>query len=253
MLVIHGLFEHSGRYGNLVDYVVPRGFAVHSFDQRGHGRSEGLRGYVRRFSYYTDDLDIFRKLVSARHPAKPMFILGHSVGGTVVADYVSEHGRGFAGCILSAATAMPGSSVTRSSILMARALSAVLPKIGIASIDASAISRDRKVVEAYLDDPLVYRGRIRARLGTELVNVIERSLPSKVADIEAPVLLIHGSQDRLSNTEGSSHLYAMARSKDKTLKYYDGFYHELLNEPGHERVLADIGDWLENHLRIGEE
>jgi alpha-beta hydrolase superfamily lysophospholipase len=125
--------------------------------------------------------------------------------------------------------------------------------MGIASIDASAISRDGKVVKAYLNDPLVYRGKIRARLGAELMNVIERSFPTKIADIEAPVLLIHGSKDRLSNTEGSSHLYAMVRSKDKTLKYYDGFYHELLNEPGRERVLADIGGWLENHLRVGED
>jgi acylglycerol lipase len=248
MLVVHGLFEHSGRYGNLVDYLVPRGFVVHSFDQRGHGRSEGLRGYVRRFAYYTDDLDIFRRLVFERHHAKPVFILGHSVGGTVVADYVSDHGQGFAGCILSAPTAMPGSSVTRSSILMARVLSAVLPRMGISFIDAAAISRDSKVVEAYLQDPLVYRGKIRARLGAELINVMERSLPSRMAAVEVPVLLIHGSQDRLSNTAGSSLLYATIKSKDKTLKYYDGFYHELLNEPGRAEVLADIGEWLENHV-----
>jgi acylglycerol lipase len=253
VLVVHGLFEHSGRYGNLVNCIVPRGFAVYSFDQRGHGRSEGLRGYIRRFSYYVDDLEIFRKLVSERHPAKPMFILGHSVGGTVVADYLPGHQAEFSGCVLSAATTAPGSSVTRSSILMARALSALLPKLGVARIDATAISRDRQVVEAYVNDPLVYRGKIRARLGAELINVIERALPSKVTDIEVPILLIHGSQDRLSNTEGSSRLYAMVKSKDKTLKYYDGFYHELLNEPERARVLADIGDWLENHVRIGEE
>jgi alpha-beta hydrolase superfamily lysophospholipase len=144
---------------------------------------------------------------------------------------------------------MPGSSVTRSSIVVARALSAVLPKMGVALIDASGISRDQSVVDAYISDPLVYRGKIRARLGAELIDTIERSLPSKMAVIEDPVLLVHGTEDRLSNTEGSSLLYKSVKSKDKTLKYYKGFYHETLNEPGRAEVLSDIAAWLEDHIR----
>ena len=251
ILVVHGLFEHSGRYKNLVDYLVPRGFAVCSFDQRGHGRSEGLRGYVRRFSDYLDDLEIFHSLESQRFTRKRMFLFGHSVGGTIATAYFASHQQDFAGCVLSAATTMPGSSVTRLSIAMARALSAVLPRLGITVIDASAISRDRSVVDAYVTDPLVYRGKIRARLGAELINIMERSLPGKMSNIETPVLLLHGSEDRLSNTEGSSLLYRSVKSTDKTMKYYQGLYHEILNEPERAEVLSDIAAWLEDHIGTG--
>ncbi len=248
IIVVHGLFEHSGRYANLVDHVVPRGFAVYSFDQRGHGKSEGTRGYVRRFSDYVDDLETFHRLVIDESRGIPVFLFGHSIGGTIAASYIASHQRDFAGCILSAAVAAPGESVTRSSILTARALSAILPRIGIATIEASAISRDPEVVERYIKDPLVFRGKIRARLGSELINAMQRSLPAQMPKVDAPILLIHGSLDRLSNTLGSSRLYALARSEDKTLQCYDGFYHELLNEPGREQVLADITLWLDRHI-----
>lgn len=250
VIIVHGLFEHSGRYANVADYLVQLGLAATSFDHRGHGRSEGLRGYVNRFSDYLDDLETFCRLTATRHPGIPTFILGHSVGGTIAAEYFADHQRDFAGCILSAATTMPGESVTRPSIVMARALSAILPRIGVSVIDASGISRDKRVVDAYLKDPLVYRGKISARLGAELINVIERSLPSKAEKIEAPILLLHGRLDRLSNVEGSSRFYELVKSKDKTLKYYDGLYHELLNEPERAQVLADIGLWIENHIGL---
>lgn len=248
LLVVHGLFEHSGRYNNLARSLVPRGIAVCSFDLRGHGKSEGLRGYVDRFRDFTDDLEAFRILVSQRYPGKPLFLFGHSVGGTIAVAYAADHQRDVAGCVLSAAVAKPGSSVTSVSIAVARILSAILPKVGVALIDASAISRDERVVAAYVSDPLVYRGRVRARLGAELINMIERSLPSRMAATELPVLVLQGTEDRLSNTASCASIYESVKSKDKTIKNYDGFYHEILNEPGREQVLADIGIWLDHHI-----
>jgi acylglycerol lipase len=248
VLVVHGLFDHSGRYRNLVEYLVPRGFAVSSFDQRGHGKSDGLRGYVNRFGDFLDDLDAFRQAVGHEYADKPLFLFGHSAGGLIVIAYVAGHQEGVAGCILSAPTTQPGSSVTRTSIVVARLLSALVPKMGVARLDASGISRDQKVVDDYLRDPLVYGGKIRARLGAELIDTMEKSLPAKMAEIELPILTMHGSADRLSNTTGSSLLHQSVKSKDKTLKYYEGFYHEILNEPGRDQVLADIGLWLDRHV-----
>jgi len=247
ILLIHGLFEHSGRYANLVNHLVPQGYAICSFDQRGHGKSDGLRGYVERFDDFMEDLQIFHGIVLGQFAGRREFIFGHSIGGTIGAIYMEKHQSDFAGCILSAAIAMPGSSVTRSSIAVARALSAIFPRLGIVPIDGTAVSRDKRVVDAYSRDPLVYRGKIRARLGAELINVIERDLPAAMANIEAPLLLIHGTQDRLSNTQGSSLLYGRAKSGDKTLKYYEGLYHEVLNEPERGQVLADISVWLDRH------
>ena len=246
LLVVHGLAEHSGRYMNLVNYFVPRGYAVYGFDQRGHGKSPGLRGYVERFSCFLIDLGTFINAVRSRHPDIGAFLVGHSVGGTIAAAYAVSHQDEFDGLILSGTTLKVGASISPAAIMAARALSLVLPKMGVDVIDASAVSRDEAVVAAYVNDPLVYRGRIRARLGAELIKAI-KALPGQMSKIRLPVLIMHGTADRLSEPEGSRRLYERVSSSDKTLKLYDGFYHEIFNEPGREQVFADMEGWLEGH------
>ncbi len=227
---------------------MPRHFGVYSYDQRGHGRSDGLRGYVRRFSDYLSDLDVFFQLVLRQHPGKPVFLFGHSMGGTIAAAFTARQQPDIDGLVLSAAVARPGASVTRLSILLARTLSILLPGLGISPIDASAISRDPEVVKSYTRDPLVYHGKIRARLGSELLNTIENYLPRNYSRIQVPLLIMHGSADRLSNVEGSNLIFASVGSKDKTIKIYDGYYHEILNEPGRASVLKNMADWFHAHL-----
>jgi len=248
LLVAHGLAEHSGRYTNLVNYFVPKGYAICSLDHRGHGKSEGLRGYVERFSNYLDDLKTFFDIVRCEHGDTRIFLIGHSVGGTIATAYTVNHQHELAGLILSAPTLKVGSSVSRIIIAMAQVLSTLLPKIGIAVIDASAISRDKAVVDAYVNDPLVYHGKIRARLGAELVNTMVKELPSQMPRITLPILIMHATADQLSNPEGSSMLFELVSSKDKTLKCYEDFYHEIFNEPEHKQVLADMEGWLANHV-----
>lgn len=155
---------------------MPKDYAVCGLDHRGHGKSEGLRGYVDKFSNYVDDLKIFLDIVRGEQDDRKIFLVGHSVGGTIATAYAVNHQRELAGLILSAPTLKVGSSVSRLDIVMARVLSALLPKVGIAVIDVSAISRDKGVVDAYVSDPLVYRGKIRARLGSELVNSKDKTL-----------------------------------------------------------------------------
>ncbi len=248
LLVVHGLAEHSGRYLNLVDHFVPKGYAIFGLDHRGHGKSEGLRGYVDRFSDYLDDLRIFLDIVRNEHSNTKIFLVGHSVGGTIATAYAVNHQSELAGLILSAPTLKVGSSVSRLDIVIAQVLSVLLPKIGIAVIDASAVSRDKAIVDAYVSDPLVYRGKIRARLGSELVKVIERKLPLQIPEINLPVLIMHATADRLSNPEGSTVFYELVNSKDKTLKHYEGLYHEIFNEPEHKQVLAYMEAWLAARL-----
>ncbi len=250
MLVVHGLFEHSGRYLRFADYFVPQGFAVCAYDHRGHGRSHGLPGYVNRFQDFIDDLDIFHRQLKQQYPDLPVFLFAHSIGGTIALAYASEHSTDFSGLLLSAAVARPGSSVTRASIIMARMLSALVPRLGVAPIDDSTLSRDNTVVAAYNSDPLVYHGKIRARLGAELINIMERVLPEIIKQVTLPVIIMHGSEDRLSNIQGSSLVYNTVGSTDKILKIYNGFYHEILNEPERAQVLHDIDVWLTAHLPV---
>ena len=119
--------------------------------------------------------------------------------------------------------------------------------MGLYTIDASAISSDKSVVDAYIDDPLVYRGKIRTRLGVEIIRTMQ-SLPSKMSRISLPILILYGTADRLSEPKGSQMLYERANSSDKTLKLYDSFSHEIFNEPGREQVFADIETWLAAHI-----
>ena len=243
LLIAHGLAEHSGRYINIVNYFVPKGYAVYGFDKRGHGKSPGQRGNVERFSHFVSDLKTFSNTIHSKHRDSRIFIVGHSVGGAIATAGAVHYQDGFDGLVLSGATLKVGASVSSGLIILARVLSLLLPKLGISAIDASAISRDKAVVDAYIDDPLVYRGKISARLSAELITAIQM-LRSQMSKIYLPILITHGTADRLSDPRGSEILYDQVGSRDKTLKLYDGFYHEIFNEPGHEQVLADMETWL---------
>ena len=243
LLVVHGLAEHSGRHLNLANRFVPSGYAVYGFDLQGHGRSEGLRGYAKQFSYYLDDLKTFLGVVCEKHGDTRTYMVGHSMGGTIAANYALIHQDELAGLILSGLSLRLGTDVSPMLVKFSKVLSALVPKMGVKVIDASAISRDERVVSAYVNDPLVYRGKISARLGAEFVGAMQ-SLLHRACGITLPLLVLHGTADRLSDPKSSEELYQRAGSKDKTLKLYDGFYHEIFNEPGHEQVFADMEAWL---------
>jgi acylglycerol lipase len=248
LLVVHGGAEHSGRYTNLVDYFVPKGYAVCALDHRGHGKSEGLRCYVNQFSDYLNDLKTFFDIVHGEHGDTKIFLIGHSMGGTIAADYTVHHQHELAGLLLSGAALKIPSNRSPALIAVARMLSLLLPKMGISVlVDASAISQDKAVVDAYVNDPLVYRGKIRARFGAEVIKALQ-ILPRQMPKINLPILIMHGTADRLSDQEGSQMLYERVSSKDKTLKLYEGFYHEIFNEPGREQVFADMEAWLATHI-----
>jgi alpha-beta hydrolase superfamily lysophospholipase len=247
LLVNHGLAEHSGRYTNLVNYFGPRGYSIYGFDHRGHGRSPGLRGYVEDFSSFVNDLGIFLSIIRSKYQNTKIFIIAHSVGGTIATAYAVNNQDKFDGLILSGPTLKAGASVPPGLIFIAPLLSLLIPKVGLYTIDASAISRDKAVVAAYVNDPLVYQGKIRTRLGVEIIKTMQ-VLPSQMSRIHLPVMILHGTKDRLSEPKGSQILYDRVKSDDKTLKLYDGFFHEIFNEPDHEQVFGDVETWLTAHL-----
>lgn len=248
VVAVHGLTEHSGRYSNLVNYLLPQGYAVYMHDLRGHGQSHGRAGYVERFSYYLKDLKLFLELVAPKQPGRPVFLLGQSMGGAIATAYAAEWTDGLSGVILSAPALTPGNSISRLAIFLAPLLSRMAPKLGVTKLDINGLSQDKAVVAAFDRDPLAYHGRISARLGAELLSVMSQ-LPERVPRIEVPTLIMHGSDDSLSNPQGSQHVYGLISSVDKTLTFYDGFYHELFNEPGRDQVLADLGAWLATHTK----
>jgi len=232
---------------NVVNYFVPLGYAVYGVDHIGHGKSEGERVYVKRFHDYTKTLKRYFDMIRDWQPEKPIFIIGHSMGGLISAAYLLEHQDELSGVVLSGPGVKVPDNISQAIIFVAKMLSIVMPKTGLTQLAAEDISRDPAVVDAYVNDPFVYTGKITARLGAELLKTIQY-VTEHATEISLPIMIVQGSDDKLVDPSGAQLLYDLVGSGDKTIKIYDGFYHEVLNEPEHEQVLNDVKTWLEAHL-----
>jgi acylglycerol lipase len=240
VVIVHGYAEHSGRYEHVGTALAGRGYAVHAFDLRGHGRSEGRRVFVRSMKEFLDDLDAF--LQRNKHPERPLFLLGHSMGGTVVALAAVTRETGAQGMILSgpALTTSASPLMTRIVLLLGR----LFPSLRLRKLDAATVSRDPAVVAAYEADPLVDRGKIYAGTAAAMVRAT-RTIDKHEADIRLPLLIMHGTEDQLASPAGSQALHERASSTDKTLHLYAGLYHEIFNEPEQQAVIGDVLAWLD--------
>ncbi len=247
LLIVHGLGEHSGRYMNIVDHFVPRGYAAYSLDHLGHGKSDGKREIVRTFSDYTDTLQIYYRMVAGWQPGKPVFLLGHSMGGLIAIRYLIDHQADFKGAVISAPAIVVGESITPTIIAMSRFLSRFAPGTGMLALDANMISHDPQVVSAYVNDPLVFHGKTPARLAGEMLNTM-LMVNGAMGKITLPFIVVQGSDDKLVDPRGAQQMYDLAGSADKTIKIYQGYYHEVFNEPGRLQVLQDVEAWLAAHL-----
>ena len=247
ILLIHGLGEYSGRYEHVAEHLTRRGFAVHALDHYGHGKSDGLAGYVERFSVYLDGVTALLERVRSEHSQQPLFLLGHSMGGLIASAFLLEQQAEFQACALSGPAVKSDQAPPGIVIAMIRLLSTLAPTLPLIQLDASGVSRDQRVVEAYMKDPLVHHGRLSARLISEMSAAMNETL-ARASEIRLPILFMHGEADTLTSPSGSAEMYGNVGSTDKTLKTYPGLYHEIFNEPEQETVLADMSTWLEAHL-----
>ncbi|MGD0611334.1 MAG: lysophospholipase [Anaerolineales bacterium] len=247
LLIVHGLGEHCGRYMNVVNHFVPLGYAVYGLDHIGHGKSEGQREVVERFDDYTTTLTIYYNMVKGWQTTKPIFLLGHSMGGTIATYYLLDHQADFRGAVISAPGIKVSDSISPATITMGKILSVIAPKAGVLALDVNSISRDPEVVTAYVNDPLVFHGKTPARLAAEFVKTMQH-ITAEVDKITLPFIVIQSGQDKIVDPAGAQMLYDKAGSKDKTIKIYEGLYHEVFNEPERARVLKDVETWLAAHI-----
>lgn len=251
VVVVHGYGEHSGRYAALVDRLLAAGYGVSLFDLRGHGLSPGPRGYVRAFEDYLDDLGRFMARERAHYTERPTFLLGHSMGALIAAHWScldpassARHGVAqFAGLILSGAPLKINERIHPWLQRLSGPIGFLAPRLPTVRLDERALSRDVAVVEQFRDDPLTFHGRMPARTGAEIVRASKR-IGGLIERLTVPVLLMHGTADRLADPEGSRLGRERAASSDKTLKLYPGLYHEIFNEPEREQVFDDLVSWL---------
>ncbi|PEN14090.1 lysophospholipase [Longibacter salinarum] len=248
VLLVHGYGEHSGRYGHVADAMNDRGIEVYAYDQRGYGRSEGPRAYVDSFDDYVDDLELAIAHVRRRINDQPLYLFGHSMGGAVVLQYALQRQHdGIDGLILSSPAIEVDPDIAPILRKSAHIVSALVPRLPVVPSPEGRISRDPDVVDEAEEDPLNYHGRIRARIGAEFLR-INREIQQKQSALSLPFLIVHGTADSVTSPEASQRLYDEAQSRDRTLRLYDGLYHETFNEPERDEVINDICRWLDERL-----
>lgn len=245
LLISHGLGEHGGRYGNVVDALLPDGWAVYALDHRGHGRSGGRRAHLDDYADWLHDFEAFRQVVTDRHPGRPVFLLGHSMGGQIALAYALEHQDVLAGLVLSA-PALASNAVPRPLVAVLSRVGRLLPLLRPAGIDVTRISKDPAVVAAYRADPLNHHGNPTLGLAARLYQGFD-TLPERARALRIPLLVQHGTADELTDPAGTRLLESTAGSSDLTVRWYDGLWHEIYNEPERERPLTDLRAWLAAH------
>jgi len=247
LAIVHGFGEHSGRYTHVVRHFVPRGYAVHGFDLRGHGRSPGQRGHINAWTEYRDDVKAFLGHVAKQEQGRPVFLLGHSLGSIIALDYALHHPQGLSGLILSGLAVDPVGAATPLLVATARLMSRIWPTLSMAvKLDKGALSRIPEVVSEYIADPLVH-GMGSARWGTECLDAIAWC-KAHASQLQLPLLVVHGEADRINTAAGARLVFDAARSQDKRLVLVPGGHHEPHNDLGREQTFQALEEYLGKRL-----
>ncbi|MEX0735126.1 MAG: lysophospholipase [Steroidobacteraceae bacterium] len=248
LVIVHGFNSHSGQYRWVADRFQASGYAVYALDQRGRGRSEGDRFYIEKVADYVEDVATFVALAKSREPGLPVFVLGHSAGGVISCVYALEHQAQIAGLICeSFAFKVPAPDLV---LTILKGLSHFVPRLPVLKLPNAGFSRDPKVVESMNSDPLIAKEIQPAITVAALVRANER-IKQEFPLIKLPVLILHGAADKVTLPAGSQFFHDTAGSADKTLKLYPDNVHDLLNDIGKEKVIADIMGWMSARLGAG--
>lgn len=244
VVIMHGLKDYSARYDALAARLAAAGYSVYAFDLRGHGRSAGPRVAPAHWTDYVEDLDAFLALVEQREPAKPVFLFGHSMGGAIAARTAEVHRPQLAGLLLSG----PALAVDAPPLLVAatRMSGFLTPRLPALKLPNGDFSSDPAAKTAMDNDELISQPPAPARTAAGLVDGM-RAIWGDLDQLTMPLLAMHGTADRLTAPAGSRMLIEHAPARDKTLHIYEGFFHDLLHEPKHAQVEADIQAWLDAH------
>jgi alpha-beta hydrolase superfamily lysophospholipase len=244
VVLSHGYAEHARRYDHVAQRFGESGLVTYALDHRGHGRSGGKRVYLRNLSEYTDDFRTLVGIATADHPGLKRVVLGHSMGGGIVFAYGVEHPDDYTAMVLSGPAVDARDAVSPVMVFVAKALGKIVPGMPVEELPTDAVSRDPAVVAAYNADPLVHHGKLPAGIARALLSVGE-TMPRRAAALTAPLLVVHGEDDKLIPVAGSHRLLECVASEDAHLKVYPELYHEVFNEPERAVVLDDVASWIE--------
>jgi alpha-beta hydrolase superfamily lysophospholipase len=249
VVIVHGFVEHGGRYQPTAEAIAACGFTVSVTDLRGHGRSGGARCWIRSFDDYLDDLDIVIDRARRRTGNQPLFLFGHSLGGLIAVLWCVKHQPKLNGLILSGPALELPDTLFPWIKRLAKIGSVLFPRLRLVRMGGRNVSRDPEVVRQFRDDPLIFHDRFPVRTGAEIIRAGDVAR-QRFADVRVPLLILHGTADRVATVAASRALYEQAESSDKRLCVYDGLYHEVLNEPEREKVRADLIHWIEERTKL---
>jgi len=250
IVLVHGFNAHSGYMIWPGEHFAAHGLAAYALDLRGRGRSEGERFWVEKFSDYLADVDGLVAIARQENPGLPIYVLGHSAGGVVASSYVFEHQDAIAGLICESFALDVG--LPDAAGLLIKGISHILPHLHIFTLKNEIFSRDPQAVAAMNSDPLIKDESQPAETAAALVKGAEL-LREHMPAFTVPVLIIHGTDDKATRYQGSQYFYDHAGSTDKTLKLYEGGYHDLLNDTIKTEVIADIQSWLDERIPAEKE
>ena len=245
VVICHGFNAHSGQYQWVGEQISAAGLAVYALDLRGRGRSDGERFYVEKFADYVSDVATVIALAKAREPGLSVYLLGHSAGGVVSCIYTLERQSELAGLICeSFAFQIPAPDFA---IAALKGISHLAPHAHVVKLKNEDFSRDPEVVRTMNADPLIANEVQPTRTAAEMARADDR-LKREFPLITLPVLILHGTLDKVTKPSGSQLFYDTAGSVDKNVKLYEGYYHDLLHDVDKEKVMADITGWINARL-----
>ena len=246
VFIIHGMGEHAKRYAHVSEYFKNINIAVVAIDLRGHGNSQGKRGHMPSYEDIMNDLLLAVKEVSDFYSDLPMIMYGHSMGGNLTLNYLLRYPEHIAGAIVTSPYLRLGFEPPRWKVLLAKFSANIYPALSQPTgLDQSALSRIPQVIAEYQNDKLVH-DKITASF---FINIHHAGISAieNAAKITTPLLLMHGSLDRLTSPEGSKEFYAKAKS-NVTFHLWEGLYHEIHNEPEKLEVFKKEVEWIEGIL-----
>jgi alpha-beta hydrolase superfamily lysophospholipase len=242
VMIVPGFNSHSGYYGWTASQLASAGFAAYAVDLRGRGLSDGERFFVEDIEDYVADVDGVVEIARTANPGLKVFLLGHSAGGVTSVVYTLDHQDKLSGLVcVSFAYKVPAPDFA---IAALSGLSHLFPHAHVLHLDNKIFSRDPAAVAAMDGDPLIANESQPTRTVAALSRADDR-IEKEMGNIRLPVLIVHGTEDKATKPSGSQEFYDKAGSTDKTLKLYDGHFHDLLNDVGKEEVFGDIRSWLE--------
>jgi acylglycerol lipase len=247
VVIVPGFNSHSGQYLWVGEQFAAKDLAAYAIDLRGRGRSEGERFYVEKMEDYTDDVATLISTAKSENPEVPVFLLGHSAGGVVSCIYALDHQSEIDGLICeSFAYDLPVPGFVLS---LLKGFDYIAPHLHVYTLKNEHFSRDPQVIETMNNDPLIKGESEPTQTATVMIDA-SRRLHEEFPLIKLPVLILHGTEDKATNPSGSQDFYDRAGSTDKTLKLYEGHYHDLLNDLDKETVMADINDWIDARVPV---